>query len=358
MKSYLFKAQVNTRLLIALLLTLFSLACLSGPEKQIPGKPYHHTEDGFRNPPDSPERSFSWHSFWFFPTRPFAPLFESDVPAGHVLPEKEAKAQFEQLSGKNTITWIGHQTAVIRLDGQIILIDPWFTKYAAPMAPFGPYREMDPGILLENLPQPNLVVVSHNHYDHMDIPTLEMLPNPEQITVIVPLRVSQYIEHIPFKKVVELDWHESTEESNIKFTALPIVHFSRRGLFDTNETLWAGFALEGRQSKKKVFFFEGDHGVVYKKIGDKYGPFDVALIASGAYEPRSLMIGAHCEPATCVQAGIDVGARILVPLHWGTMVLGSENIYETGELFKEAAIEKGKEEEDIWVLKIGETREF
>jgi N-acyl-phosphatidylethanolamine-hydrolysing phospholipase D len=358
MKTISFNAQTNTTVITLLLLTLFSLACLSGPEKQIPGKPYHHTTEGFRNPQGSPERTFSWHSLWFFPTRPFAPLFESAIPTGHVIPENEATNQFNSLSGKNTITWIGHQTAVIRLDGQVILIDPWFTKFAAPMAPLGPYRKMDPGISLKNLPQPNLVVVSHNHYDHMDIPTLEMLPNPEKITVIVPLNVSQYIKHIPFKKVVELDWHESTEESNIKFTALPIVHFSRRGLFDTNETLWAGFAIQGEQSKKKVFFFEGDYGTIYRKIGDEYGPFDVALIASGAYEPRSMMIGAHCEPTTCVQAGIDVGARILVPLHWGTMVLGSENIYDTGKLFKKAAIKKGKENKDIWVLKIGETREF
>ena len=175
-------------------------------------------------------------SFGFIQQDLFAPLFEIDVPPGHVIPQEDALASFNKLKEKNTLTWIGHQTAVIRLDGQVIVIDPWFTKYAAPMAPLGPYRQMDPGIALEKLPQIDIVVVSHNHYDHMDIPTLEMLPNPEKITVILPLKVSKYIKHIPFKKVIELDWHEQTEQSEIKFTALPIVHFSRRTLFDTNET--------------------------------------------------------------------------------------------------------------------------
>ena len=358
MNTYLFGRRTLARVTLFSLLLFFSYGCVSNSAKQAPGKPYHHTEDGFRNPEGSPEQSFSWHKLWFYPTRPFAPLFEIDVPPGHVIPQEDALASFNKLKEKNTLTWIGHQTAVIRLDGQVIVIDPWFTKYAAPMAPLGPYRQMDPGIALEKLPQIDIVVVSHNHYDHMDIPTLEMLPNPEKITVILPLKVSKYIEHIPFKKVIELDWHEQTEQSEIKFTALPIVHFSGRTLFDTNETLWAGFAIEGMKSKKKIFFFEGDYGSVYKDIGDKYGPFDLALIASGAYEPRAMMIGAHCEPATCVQAGIDVQATNLVPIHWGTIVLGSEDIYDTGKLFKEAALEKGKDEENVWVMKIGETREF
>ena len=167
----------------------------------------------------------------------------------------------------------------------------------------------------------------------MDIPTLEMLPNPEQVTVIVPLKVSQYIEHIPFKKVVELDWYESTEESNIKFTALPIVHFSRRGLFDTNETLWAGFAIQGNQSKKKVFFFEGDHGAVYKKIGDKYGPFDVALIASGRMNRGPLWLARIVNQLPVRRLVLMLVPGSLSPA-LGHLVLGSENIYETGDLFK------------------------
>ena len=232
-------------------------------------------------------------------------------------------------------------TAVIRLDGQLILIDPWFTDYATPVPPFGPHRKMPPGIALENLPQIDTIVVSHNHFDHLDIATLEILPRPERITLIVPLKLGRYVEHIPFKEVIELDGYQSHERKDVVFTALPVVHFSARKLMDRNETLWAGFSIHGMRSGKRIFYFEGDYGEIYKKIGEAYGPFDIAMIATGAYKPRSIMAGSHCSPETCVQAGLDLRAQVLIPLHWGTTVLGTENIYETGTVFQQEAVKKG-----------------
>lgn len=350
------KKQILWYFLIVILLTLVS--CVKGPSPHQPGMPHHHTVDGFRNPEGSPERSFSWHALWFLPTRPFAQLFESEVPEGHVINESQAVQAFYELEDQNTITWIGHMTAVIRLDHQIIVIDPWFTDYATPFPPFGPHRKMPPGIGLHQLPQIDTVIVSHNHYDHYDIETLEQLPNPEKITLVVPLKLGQYVEHVSFKQVIELDWYQATTVQGVTYTALPMVHFSARGLSDTNETLWAGFSIHGLQSNKKLFFFEGDYGEIYKKIGQDYGPFDIAMIASGAYEPRSLMKGAHCSPKTCVQAGRDLQANVLIPFHWGTTVLGSEGIYETGALFQKAAIAQGLDPANVWIMKIGETRKF
>jgi L-ascorbate metabolism protein UlaG (beta-lactamase superfamily) len=340
-------------------LTALTLAsCVSSHGKQLAGKPYHHTENGFRNPEGSPERKFSWHSLWFFPSRPFAQLLYGKPPKDHVLPQPQAVEAFHNTAAHNSITWIGHMTAVIRLDEQVIVIDPWFTKYATPVPPFGPHRKMPPGVPLQELPLIDTVVVSHNHYDHFDVPTLEALPNPEAITLIVPLEVGQYVKHIPFRKVIELDWYQSFTDQHIAYTALPVVHFSARSLTDTNETLWAGFSIHSTRSNKKLFFFEGDYGEIYKKISRQYGPFDIAMIAAGAYRPRSLMAGSHCSPDTCVQAGLDLRSKVLIPLHWGTTVLGSENIYKTGAFFREEALKQGIPDENIWVMKIGETRTF
>jgi len=290
-------------------------------------------------------------------SRPFALLTTPHIPEDHILKTNTALKQFFSNPDKDSITWIGHMTAILRLDNQIIAIDPWFTNWATGIPPFGPKRDIPPGIALHQLPAVHTVVISHNHYDHLDIPTLEQLPNPETITVVVPLGVSRYFNHIQFKEVIELDWHESTTINNISYTALPVVHYSRRTLSDKNETLWAGFSIKS-PTGKKIFFCEGEYGGIYKHIGEKYGPFDVALIASGAYLPREVMKGAHCTPEKCVQIGLDIRAKNLVPVHWGTVRLGTEDFMEPGALFREEALKKGVSDERIWIMKIGETRYF
>lgn len=338
---------------------VFSLLGCTGKSVQIPGKPYHHIKGGFRNPPGSiePNDSFSFEALWFGLSFPFMGLQSPDIPEDLILDQKVALKQFYAKKYKDSITWIGHMTIILRLDDKIIAIDPWFSNRATPVPPFGPKREVPPGIELNQLPQINTIVITHNHYDHLDISTLEQLSNPQEITVLVPLRVGRYFKHINFKKVIELDWYESTSLNNIKYTALPVVHFSRRGTSDRDETLWAGFAIESSKGKK-LFFCEAEYGEVYKQIGEKYGPFDVAMLATGAYLPRSVMQGYHCVPEDCVQIGLDMGAKNLVPVHWGTIKLAWEDIMESGHLFRKEALKKGIPDERIWLMKIGETRYF
>ena len=344
--------------LIACLTIFMFLGCTHQNRPHLPGKPYHHTESGFRNPPGSIEKAFSWDAFWFFPSRPFAQLWNPEIPEGHVVAQKEAIHRWNALGDRNKLVWIGHMTVLIQLDGQIIMIDPWLTKYATPIPPFGPHRKIQPGIALDELPQIDTIVISHNHYDHLSVETLEIIPHPEKITVILPLRVKQYIEHIQFKEIIEVDWYDSVQRSNVTFTALPVVHFSGRGLWDRNETLWAGFTMEGLTSGKKLFYMEGDYGDIYKKIGKKYGPFDILMIASAPTEPESLMKGSHCRIDMCVQIGIDLGAEKMIPIHWGTMILGSDDLYGTGQKFKAAALRKGVKEKNLWILPIGDTIAF
>ena len=130
----------------------------------------------------------------------------------------------------------------------------------------------------------------------------------------------------------------------------------KRTVFDTNKTLWAGFII--KDATKSVVFLEGDYGETYKETGELYGPFDVALIASGAYYPRSLMQGSHCIPDVCVQIGLDLRAEKLVPVHWGTIALGWEDLFEPGQRFLESARKQQVDESNIWVMGIGETRFF
>ncbi len=175
--------------------------------------------------------------------------------------------------------------------------------------------------------------------------------------MVVRVGVNRYFKHIYFKEVCEIGWHVSRVVDNITYTALPVVHFSKRTLFDSNETLWAGFSIKSAAGKK-VFFCEAEYSPVYKQTGEKYGPFDIALIATGAYQPRKIMRGYHCAPEDCVQIGLDIQAKTLVPVHWGSVILSTEPFMEPGPLFKKEAMKKGVSESNIWLMKIGETRTF
>lgn len=311
-----------------------------------------HSVEHFQNPPGSFESSFSFSHLWFFASRPFMNLWWPRIPADHSVPPAEAWQHFQAFQNKDSITWVGHMTTVVRMNGKVILTDPWFTKYASPLPPLGPARDVPPGIQLADLPQVDAVVISHNHYDHLDILTLEKLPNPEQITVIVPLKVSKYFDHIPFKKVVELNWHEYFMLDDVRFTAVPAVHWSKRTLSDTNKTLWAGWILDSGQHK--VYYSEGDYGEVYRQIGERYGPIDYAMLSVGAYLPRGMMHGSHCIPENCLQLGLDIQAQTMIPMHWGTVRLGTEGLLVPGQAFLNAA--KALNVEDrVKLLRVGET---
>ena len=343
-------------LFLILVLIFVSFMACNDKKVQISGKPYHHVESGFRNPLGSIDfhKGFSFEALWFGLSSPFLGYYNPETPKGHILDQKIALKTFIADKDKDSITWIGHMTTIVRLEGQVIAYDPWFTDSVV-LSTFGD-RAVPPGIALSQLPQINTVVISHNHYDHLNIETLEQLSNPQKITVVVPLGVSRYFEHINFKKVIELDWHQSTKVNNIKYTALPVVHWSTR-MVDRDETLWAAWSIES-SSGKKIFLGEGEYGEVYKEIGEEYGPFDVALISTGAYLPRVIMQGNHCIPENCVQIGLDIGAKNLVPIHWGTIALGWDDFFQSGPKFRKEALKKGIIDKNIWLMKIGETRNF
>ncbi len=273
-------------------------------------RPAHHRPDGtFRNPPGSPTRGASPKQLWqFWKGMAQRRLERPDIPAGHRLSEREALNQFHS-TVDDSVTWLGHASFLVRTGGLTILTDPYLSKIAGP-AGFGPKRYVDCPISLKNLPQPDILVVSHNHYDHLDDTTLRRLKGNNRMTVIVPLGLAGFFRERGYKNVVELDWRQyihlgaGDELGGVRITALPVVHWSRRIGHDYNATLWAGFSFK---SKSRHIFFGGDsgYGDVFEHIGNHYGPFDEALLGIGAYEPRDMMRASHATPEEAVQMGLD-----------------------------------------------------
>ena len=330
-------------------------ACSSDEAAQAPGRPYHHLADGtFRNPPGSPARTATFGDMWSFMWgrmgergKPVA------VPAAHVLPAAEALAGLRTVDGTDSVTWLGHASFLLRMSGKWIVTDPYLGEVAGPLG-FGPRRYVPPGIAVADLPPIDILVLSHNHYDHLDVATLDALPNKATMTVVVPLGLAPYFTERGYRNVVELDGYAGTAVGPVTVTALPAVHFSRRGAFDKNRTLWAGFAIDDGTTR---VYFAGDtaYGEVFKEIGQRAGPFDLALVPIGAYLPQTIMKASHTTPAEAVRLADDVGAARTIGMHWGTVVLTDEPQFEPPVLFREAAAKAGWPAEKAGLMRIGET---
>ena len=322
----------------------------------VAGGPWHHTADGFRNPPGSPERGGDlgdWSSFFL---RRFADRDEVALPAGHVLPEAEAlDGVVNRRSDGDRLTWLGHASFLLHLEGRTILTDPYLSDHASPLPPLGPKRFARPGLPPRRLPRIDLLLLSHNHYDHLDLPTIEALAGKDRVEVVVPLGLAGYFRERGYLRVYELDWYGERRLPGLAITALPAIHFSKRTPFDRNRTLWTGYAIQGRG---KRVYFAGDtaYGPVFQEVGRRVAPFELALLPIGAYEPRLLMQGSHATPEEALRIGRELGARRVVGMHWGTIRLTDEPPFEPPERFRAAAPAAGYGPDDAWVLRVGETR--
>lgn len=332
-------------------------ACSPAMPEVAGARPLHHTDDGFVNPPGSPNRDHDVGDFVAFFARRLAAKPITEVPGGHVLPEAEAIAGMERgfASGRVAVTWLGHSSFLIRIAGRTVLTDPYLTDWATPVPGLGPKRYVPPGIPIDKLPPIDVIVVSHNHYDHLDARTIERLPGKDRIEVVVPLGVGEIFRKRGYARVRETDWGDASDLGPITITTLPTIHWSRRSGFDTNMTLWASFKIDGAG---KRLFFPGDtgYGPVFAKIGAEHGPFDFAFVPIGAYEPKVMMHATHTDPEQAVRLGRDVRATQLGAMHWGTVVLTDEPQFEPPERFRAATRTAGYADEDAWIMKIGETR--
>jgi L-ascorbate metabolism protein UlaG (beta-lactamase superfamily) len=234
---------------------------------------------------------------------------------------------------------LGHSSLLLKLRGEFWLVDPVFGERASPFKRMGPKRFHAPPIALDDLPPLRGVLLSHDHYDHLDRDTVLALAATTQVFV-APLGVGDRLIEwgIDASKVRQLDWWQSVTFDGIAFTATPAQHFSGRSLFDGNSTLWASWVIVDDELR---VFFSGDTGYFdgFKTIGDKLGPFDVALIETGAYDAQWPYV--HMQPEETVQAHVDLGARCLVPIHNGTFDLAMHPWQEPFERVMGLALARG-----------------
>ena len=214
------------------------------------------------------------------------------------------------------LTLIGHSTVLIQINDVNILTDPHYSNRSSVVSWAGPKRIIQPAIKFEDLPPIDLILISHNHYDHLDIPTLKKLDSKFSPTVLVGLGNKLLLTSNGIKNVIEMDWWDKYIFKDIPISFTPVQHWSARGLFDKRRTLWGGFLIE---SSKKIFF-AGDtgYGKVFKLIKQKYGSVDVGLIPIGAYEPRWFMKDAHINPYEAVKIYLDLDLKHGFGIHFGT----------------------------------------
>lgn len=257
-------------------------------------------------------------------------------------------------SGAASVTFIGHATFLLQLDGITILTDPVFSNRASPFSWAGPMRVRDPGIDIDDLPPIDVVLVSHNHYDHMDIASLRRLRDRWDPVILTGLGNRRYLGRKGLRNCLEFDWWETTAVDHAKITFVPAQHWSRRGLFDRRRTLWGGFVLQTASSR---VFFAGDTGYPghFRAIRERLGAPDIALLPIGAYEPRWFMAAQHMNPEEAVLAHLDLGARVGIGMHFGTFQLTDEGIHAPVEALSEACSQYGVAPNAFRVLDFGET---
>ncbi len=319
-------------------------------------KPYHHLSDGtFRNPEGSPMRDmkFNW-SYKIFNEE--KKKLDMNIPKDHVIEKNKVLKSLEDNQNNDYIFWIGHATFLIKLGNTTIITDPVFEKNMGPLT-FGPKRFVDPAINLDELPKIDLFLLTHNHYDHLSTRTIQRFPY-KKAKVATALKLGKYFTKNGFSDVTELDWYDEIKINDIKITFVPAVHWSKRSLWDTNKTLWGSFLIE---YKDKKFFFACDtgYGGIYKELGEKYGPIDLTFINIGAYNfypmaPKKDKSIYHTNPEEALNIGQDLKSRKVLGMHWGTVVLSLEPIFEPPKRFKKFSNQYGYHNDDAIIFKIGQ----
>lgn len=316
-----------------------------------PTKP-HHGKDGFLNNYDNSAKPSVLKWQW-------ERLTSKSVAEKEFKPEvlKTNMAALLSNHDKSTLTWIGHASFLLQMEGLNILTDPVFSERTSPVSFLGPKRAVSLPFELEELPPIDVVILSHNHYDHLDLDSLKRLAKrPDNKTVfLVPLGNGTLLKSQGVENVQEYDWWDKAQVKGLDFTLTPTQHWSARGVFDRNECLWGGWFIKGTKSS---IFFAGDTGYSkdFQDIAEKLGPVDWAMIPIGAYEPRWFMKQSHINPAEAIQIHKDLHAKKSVAMHWGTFRLSDEPLYTPADDLMKTLEENKIPAEDFILMKHGETR--
>ena len=310
---------------IILLTAVALVSCAGNPH--FDADKAHHTRDGFRNLYYDDSKGFiefiTWR--WEQLSKDIRDADSYDFPV-----DRSQHRHIRANTSRPSLTWIGHATFLIQIDGTNILTDPQFSERASPVKWAGPRRVVLPAMPIWELPEIHAVVISHDHYDSLDIDSIrDLAKHSTGIHFLVPLGMKAWFDDLNPEgiQVTELDWGESHTVNNVQFTAEPAQHWSKRTLFDAFRRLWASWVI---RTEDRQIFFAGDSGYVrhFRDIGDKYDFFDLALIPIGAYAPRWFMKPYHVNPEEAVLIHRDIRSRYSVGMHWGTFILTDEPLNE------------------------------
>jgi L-ascorbate metabolism protein UlaG (beta-lactamase superfamily) len=319
------------------------------------GAPPHHLERGFRNLNPAYARPSFWTRWRFVIPRLVSSTFAARAPLPPVPPD--GRALRENVDAP-TVTWVGHSTLLVQLDGVSLLTDPMWSERASPVRFAGPRRLVPAALRFEDLPPIDLVLISHDHYDHLDAPTVARLWTEHRPRFIAPLGFRAWFADMGIDGVDELDWWDSRTVRGVTVVCTPVQHWSARSLRDENRRLWASWAVLGRDRR---FYFAGDtgyHAPIFREIGRRLGPFDLGAIPIGSYMPRAMMLFSHLTPEEALEVQTDVAARRLLAIHWGTFDLAQEPLDEPPRRLETERRRRGVDPDRVWVLRHGETRSW
>ncbi|MGC4082546.1 MAG: MBL fold metallo-hydrolase [Vicinamibacterales bacterium] len=253
-----------------------------------------------------------------------------------------------------TVTFVGHATFVIQAAGVTFITDPMFSQRASPLSFIGPRRVRQPGVSLADLPPIDVVLLSHNHYDHCDRASLAAIARSFDPLFITPIGNHRMGARAGFRHIVELDWWERTTHASVSIDVAPAQHFSARTPFDRNRALWGSFML-GIGGRRLFFGGDSGYGPHFGEIRRRFGAVDLALLPIGAYEPRWFMRDIHMNPEEAAQAHLDLEAARSIGMHFGTFQLTTEAIDAPVLGLRQARIERGIADGAFTVLDFGES---
>ncbi len=285
------------------------------------------------------------------------------TPARGSLPTAVSQVEYPRADvSTHLATWIGHSTVLLQMAGLNVITDPVFAARASPFASLGPRRVMDAAMPLDALPPLDVVLVSHNHYDHLDRDSTERLAATTNATWVAPLKLGETLTRWGVRDVVELDWWQSANVRGLDLTATPARHFSGRSLTDRFATLWCGYTIASSIARA---YFVGDSAYhpEFGEVGERCGPFDFLMMPIGAYDPRWMMRSVHLDPEEAVQAYVDVGSAhdvqpLMLGIHWGTFRLTDEAMDEPPSRVRREWARRTLDPTRLWIAAFGETRRW